>query len=126
MVRELVTQRALDLAGEQRPIVPKVTFQRIPVDDDPVLVLSASNSVTEILTISSNLMSQVGDNDCHARQYLLEFLWQPIDRVDDQRFELLGLGRVPHISTVETPERLDSNQRPTDYGRKASAAAIPA
>ena len=60
---ELVAQGALDLAGEQRPVVAEVPFQRVAVDHDPVLVVFAGDAVAEVLAVGVDLGAEVGDDD---------------------------------------------------------------
>lgn len=71
---KLVTQGPLDLAGEQVTVMTEVTFQRVPVDDDSVLIAFARDAVSEVLAVCMYLGSQIGDHDRDVRQYLLEFI----------------------------------------------------
>lgn len=71
---KLVTQGPLDLAGKQVTIVTEVAFQRVPVDDDPVLITLACDTVSEVLAVCMYFSSEIGDYDRDIRQYLLEFV----------------------------------------------------
>lgn len=88
-MRQLVAQRARYLFGEQLPIVPEVAFERVAVNHDSVLVTFARDSVTKVLTVSMFLGAQIGDDYGDRLQHLLEFLRKRIDRIGDQRFELI-------------------------------------
>lgn len=93
-----MAQGALDLAGEQLAVVAEVAFQRVAVDDDSVLVAFARDSVAEVLAVGVHLGPQVGNDDGDVREHLLEFVGQPVDRVDDQRLELVELTLLGHAS----------------------------
>ena len=93
-----MTQGSLDLAGEQVSVVAEVALQRVAVDDDPVLIAFASQTVSEVVTVRMRLGTEIGDHHRDVRQNLLEFVGQPVDRIDDQRFELVELGSVGHVS----------------------------
>jgi hypothetical protein len=120
VVSKLVTQSLLDLTGKQDTVMAEVTLQRVTVDDDPVLIAFARDTVSEVLPICMYLVSEIGYHDRDVRQYLLEFSRQPIDSVDDQGLELVELRSLRHASTIESRVPLpwggkDSNLRPTDY-----------
>ncbi len=98
----------------------EVTLQRVTVDDDPVLIAFACDTVSEVLAIRMYLVSKIGYHDRDVRQYLLEFSRQPIDCVDNQRLELVKLRSIRHASTIESRVPLlwggkDLNLRPPDY-----------
>ena len=46
-----MAQGPLDLPGEQIAVVAEVAFQRVAVDDDPVLVAFARDAVAEVLAV---------------------------------------------------------------------------
>ncbi len=68
-----MTQSLLDLAGKQVTVMAEVTLQSVTVDDDPVLIAFARNTVSEVLTVCMYLVSEIGYHDRDLRQYLLEF-----------------------------------------------------
>jgi hypothetical protein len=96
VMSELVTQRPLNLPGEQIPIVAEVAFQRVAIDDDPVLVAFPRDAIPEVVAICALLGSEIGDHDRNAREHLLELVGQPIDRVNYQRLEIVELRGVGH------------------------------
>ncbi len=93
---ELVAQCLLDLAGEQLWVMPEVAFQRVPVDDDPILIAIVRQPVAEVLAVGMDLGPKVGDDNGNPCKYLLELPRQTIDRVSDQRLELLWLAGIGH------------------------------
>ncbi|HEX3172973.1 MAG TPA: hypothetical protein VHQ43_01980 [Solirubrobacterales bacterium] len=103
---KLVTQGLLDLAGKQVTVMAEVTFQRVTVDDDPILIAFARDTVPEVLAICMHLVSKVGYHDRDVRQYLLEFRRQPIDCVDDQGLELIELRSIGHVPNDREPRAL--------------------
>ncbi len=46
------------------------------------------------------LISEIGYHDRDIGQYLLEFSRQPIDRVDNQRLELIEFRSIGHCPTI--------------------------
>jgi hypothetical protein len=100
VVGELVTQGPLDLLGKQGAIVSEVALERVAIDDDPVLEALVRNPVSEVLAVCMHLGSEIGDHDRHFCQHLLKFIRQAIDRVSDQRFELIELIQIGHCQTV--------------------------
>lgn len=98
MVGKLVTQGPLDLAGEQSAIMAKVTLQGVAIDDDSILVTLARDPISEVLAICMCLGPEIGDHNGNFRQYLLEFVGQPINRIGNHRFELTEIGGVGHTS----------------------------
>ncbi len=97
MVGQLVAKRPLDLAGQKIPIVAEVPLKRVAIDDDPVLVAFSRNPVSEVLAVGMHLLAAIGNHDGDLRQHLLEFIRQPIDRIDDQRLELVEVRRIRHV-----------------------------
>lgn len=95
-----MAQGPLDLTGEEIAIVAEIAFERVPVDDDPILVLFPRDSVPEVLAICARLGPEIGDHHRHPGQHLLEFVWQPVDRIDDQQLELVKLRGIGHAITV--------------------------
>jgi hypothetical protein len=93
---ELVTQGPLDLPSEQIPVVAKVAFQRVAIDDDPILIAFTRDTVPEVLAIRVLPRSEIGDDDSDAGQHFLKFLGKPIDRINDKRLEIVELGSVRH------------------------------
>ncbi len=96
VVSKLVTHGPLDLPGKQLPIVAEVSFQSVSIDDDPVLIAIPRDAVSEVLTVRMDFGPAIGDDDSDTRQYLLEFVGQPIDCIDDQRLELIKVRRIGH------------------------------
>lgn len=92
-------QRLLDLAGEQLAVVAEVAFERVAVDHDPVLVAFRRHPVAKVLAVGVALGAELGDNYRHLFQHPLEFLWQRIDRIGDEGFEIIRLGLIhcPHV-----------------------------
>jgi len=88
---ELVPQSPLDLPGKQRPIVAEVAFERVPVDDDPVLVAFPRETVAEVMAVGPGLGAAVGDDHGDRLEHCLEFLRQRVDRVGYERRELIQL-----------------------------------
>jgi hypothetical protein len=86
---KLVTQSLLDLTGKQVTVMAKVALQRVTVNDDPILIVFARNTVSEVLAICMYFVSEIGYHHRDLRQYLLKFSRQPIDRVNDQGLELV-------------------------------------
>jgi hypothetical protein len=113
MVSQLVAQGPLDLPGEQVPVVAEVTFQRVAVDDDPVLVAFPRDAVAEVLAVRVLLGPTIRDHDSDLGQHLLEFVGQPVDRVDDQGLEVVELRTVGH----------DTNGRGSSYPHGAMILA---
>ena len=93
-----MTQSLLDLAGKQGTVMAEVTLQRVTVDDDPVLIAFARDTVSEVLPVGMYLVPEIGYHHRDVRQYLLEFSRQPIDCVDDQGLELVELRTLRHAS----------------------------
>jgi glutathione S-transferase len=124
MVSELMAQRSLDLLGEQVPIVAKVALQRVPEDHDSILIAFARDTVSPVLTVRMLLGSEVGDNDGDACQYLLEFLGQPIDRIDDQRFEPIGIRGVEHATNGSARDLPGSRSRNLESWRAMSGLRL--
>jgi hypothetical protein len=93
-----VTQSLLDLAGKQVTVMAKVALQSVTVDDDPILIAFARDTVSEVLAVCMYLVPEIGYHHRDLRQYLLEFSRQPIDRVDDQGLELVELRSIRHAS----------------------------
>jgi hypothetical protein len=91
-----VTQSLLDLAGKQVAVMAKVTLQSVTVDDDPVLIVFARNTVSEVLAVRVHFVSEVGYHHRDLRQYLLELSRQPINCVNHQGLELVELGSIRH------------------------------
>lgn len=125
-----MTQRALDLAGEQLAIVAEVVFQGVAVDDDPVFEAFAGDAVAEVLAVGAVLGAEVGDDHRDVRDDPLELLRQGVDRVGDQPFELPHLAVVRHgpngrVLRLENPPR-ESKMRDAQSGstklRRLSAA----
>ncbi len=100
VVGELVAQGPLDLPGEEGAIVAEVALQRVAIDDDPVLIAFARDAVAGVLTVRMDLGSEVGHHHGDLRQHLLEFVRQPVDRVGDQRLELIEVRRFGHAPRV--------------------------
>ena len=98
MVSKLVTQSLLDLARKQGTVMAEVTLQRVTVDDDPVLIAFARDTVSEVLPVCMYLVSEIRYHDRDVRQYLLEFSRQSIDCVDDQGLKLVELRSLRHTS----------------------------
>jgi hypothetical protein len=98
-----VTQSLLDLAEKQVTVMAEVTLQRVTVNDDPVLVAFARDTVSEVLAICMHLVSEIGHHDRDIRQYFLEFSRQPIDCVNDQGLELVELRSFRHASNDREP-----------------------
>ena len=75
----------------------EISFQRVPVDHDPVLVGFAGDAVAVVLAVGASLGAPVGDDDRDLLQDTLEFLRQSVDRVGNQRLEafLLVTCRIP-------------------------------
>ncbi len=96
VMSELVAQGPLDLPGEQIPVVAEVAFQRVAIDDDPVLIAFARDAIPEVLAIRVLPRSKIGDDHSDAGQHFLKFLREPIDRIDDKRLEIVELGSVRH------------------------------
>jgi hypothetical protein len=93
VVSKLVTQSLLNLTGKQGTVMAEVPLQRVTVDNDPILIVFARDTVSEVLAIRMRLVSEIGYHYRHIRQYLLEFSRQPIDRINDQGLELIELRR---------------------------------
>lgn len=89
VVSELVAQGLLDLPGKQVTVVSEVALERVTVDDDPILIVFSRDTVSEVLAVCVNLIAEIGYDDRDTRQYLLEFNRKPVDRIDDQRLELV-------------------------------------
>jgi hypothetical protein len=98
-----VTQSLLDLAGKQVRVMAEITLQHVTVDDDPILIAFARDTVSEVLAVCMYLISEIGYHDRDVRQYLLEFSRQPIDCVDDQGLELVELRSIRHASNDREP-----------------------
>jgi hypothetical protein len=128
MVGELMAQGPLDLTGEEIAIVAEIAFERVPVDDDPVLVLLARDPVAEVLAICAYLGPEIGHHHRHPGQHLLEFVRQPVDRIDDQRLELVKLGGIGHAITVARgalADRLTALYRPRVPSNRFINRCIP-
>jgi hypothetical protein len=97
-----VTHGLLDLAGKQITVMAKVTLQSVTVDDDPILIVFARDTVSEVLAVCMYLVPQIGYHHRDVRQYLLEFSRQPINCVDDQGLELVELRSIRHTSKIES------------------------
>jgi hypothetical protein len=104
-----MTQSLLDLARKQLTVMAEVTLQRVTVDDDPVLVTFAHDTVSEVLAICMHLVSKIGYHDRDLRQYILEFSRQSIDCVDDQQLELVELRSFRHTSNDREPSAPSSS-----------------
>jgi hypothetical protein len=122
---ELVTQGPLDLAGKQIAVMAKVTLQSVAIDDDSILVAFARDTISEVLAICMCLGPEIGDHDRDFRQYLLEFAGQPIDRIDNHRFELIESG-VGHTSNTRAAiEREGLEPATTDYESRRNVSMEP-
>lgn len=97
-------QRLLNLTGEQLAVVAEVTFERVAVDHDSVLVAFRRDPVAEVLAVGMALGAEIGDDHRNLFQHPLEFLREGVNRVGDKGFELIGLGLIhcPHVN----PHRL--------------------
>src|ERR1044072_5276112 len=93
---KLMTQSLLDLTSEQATVMAEVTFQRVTVDDDPILIVFARDAVSEVLAIRMYLVSEIEYHARNVRQYPLKFSRQPIDCVNDQGLELIELRGIRH------------------------------
>jgi hypothetical protein len=60
MVGELMAQGPLDLPGEEVAIVAEIAFERVPVDDDPVLVLFPRDPIPKVPTTNDSNSSSSG------------------------------------------------------------------
>jgi len=118
MVGKLVTQGPLDLAGKQLAVVAKVSFQGVSEDDDPVLVAVTRNTVAGILTVRMRFGPSIGNDHGNARQYLLKFVGQPIDCIDDQRLELIKVRRTGHTINGRASMVSPSSPRRTELRRR--------
>ena len=100
---KLVTQRLLDLAGKQATVMAEVTFQRVTVDDNPIFIVFARDTVSEVLAIRMYLVSEIGYHNREVCQYLLKFSRQPVDRINDQGLELVELRSIRHAFNDREP-----------------------
>ena len=82
-------QGALYLLREQSAIVAKIPLQRVAIDHDPILIAIARDAVAVVLPVRMDLGSAIGDDDRDRFEHSLEFLGEGVDRIDDQRFELV-------------------------------------
>lgn len=96
MVGKLVTQGPLYLAGKQVAVMAEVTLQGVAIDDDSILVAFARDTVSKVLAVSVYVGTEIGDHDRDVREYLLELVGQPINRIGDQGFELVELRGIGH------------------------------
>lgn len=96
---ELVAQRPLDLAGEQVPVLAEVAFEGVAVNHDPVLIAFGCQPVAEVLAVGIPLGTEIGDDDGDALNDPLEFLWQAIDRIGDERLKGIRVGLI-HCPTT--------------------------
>lgn len=98
-----MTQGLLDLAGKQVTVMAEVTHQRVTVDDDPVLIVFARETISDVLAVCMYFVSEIGYHDRDVRQYLLEFSRQSIDCIDNQGLELVELRSIGHASNDREP-----------------------
>jgi hypothetical protein len=99
-----VPQGLLDLAGEQLPVVAEVTFERVAVDDDPVLVAFGRDPVAEVFAVGMAFGTEIGDDHRDPLQDSLEFLGKRVDRVGHEGFEAVRLSLI-HCRTTLTSNR---------------------
>lgn len=117
-----MAQGPLDLAGEQIEVVAEVTLQRVTVDDDPILMVVARDTVPEVLAVRMRLIPEIGYHDRNLRQDLLEFNRQPIDCIDDHGFELVEFGSIGHASNDREPNLFTAGRTRTFDRRIMSRA----
>ena len=106
----------------------EVALQRVAVDDDPVLVVFAGDAVAEVLAVGVHLGAAIGDDDRDLGQHRLEFLGQPVDRVDDQGLELVEVGYrlgIGHRLTVVIGARRLDRPSPSNYPLPTGRGAGP-
>jgi hypothetical protein len=123
-MRQLVAQSSLDLFGEQSAIVAEISLQRVAVDHDSVLVALARHTVAEVMAVGMGLRAAIGDNHRDVFQHFLELIGQCVDRIDNQRFELVEVKLACHVTTVKAPELLDGGAG-IDYVRFTAEGSRP-
>ena len=74
--------------------MPEVPFERVAVDDDPVLVAFRRDPVAEILTVGIAFEAEIGDHHRYPLQQPPEFVGQGVDGVGNQGFEFIRLGLI--------------------------------
>lgn len=94
-------QGLLDLTGKQLEVMTEVAFERVAVDDDPILVAFGSDSVAKILAVGMAFGSEIGDNHCYPLENALKFLRKRVNRVGHEGFEAVRLGLI-HCRTTLT------------------------
>lgn len=87
VVGELMAQSALDLAGQQRPVVAKVPQERVAIDNDPILEGFSRDPVAEVLAVGAPLAAEVRDDHRDALEDPLELRRQGVDRIGDEGLE---------------------------------------
>lgn len=116
MVGELVTQRLLDLAGEQGAVVTEIAFEGVAIDHDPVFHPLEGDAVAEVMPVGVVLLAELGDDHRHPLQQPLEFLRQRVDRVRDQLFEIVGRHLLRHPRNAirsDCPAQVPDGDTPT-------------
>lgn len=106
---ELVPQRLLHLPRQQLAVVAEISFERVAVDDDPVLIAFGGDPVAEVLAVGAALEAEVGDDDRHPCDDALEFLRERVDRIGHEGLEAVRLGLI-HCPTTLNSNDLGANQ----------------
>lgn len=102
-------QRPLHLPRQQLAVVAEVPFERVAVDDDPVLVAFGGDPVAEVLAVGPTLEAEIGDDDSHPGENALELLRKRVDRVGHEGLETVRLGLI-HCRTTLNSNDLGANQ----------------
>jgi hypothetical protein len=105
-----VAQRLLDLARQQGAVVAEIAFERVAVDHDPVLPELAGEAVAKVLAVGMVLGAEIGDDDGDVLEQSLELDRQGVDRVRDQRLEIVRLILI-HWPNVKQPPTGGSKMR---------------
>lgn len=119
-----MTQRPLDLAGEQLRVMAEVPFEGVAIDHDPVLVAFRGNAVAEVLAVGVALGAEVGDDDGDPLQGALEFLRQGVDRVGDKRLESIRVGLIHCPITLPRTHNREIDMERKTRGLSALLAVI--